>query len=169
MTRQLTGTYHRDSFNKFLKVVLETLRYVFPCPCSQFPVLCSLPFPFLFLSLPLLSCPVLPSSLRLQLCCGRELHRAHTFSWFIVPAQTPNAFCVVSVLLCCSCWHLACFLCFLAGPLLVFCFFLLGPLFKFSDHGYGERVQPDRQVLLPARSLTSGAGTATCAVGSTAS
>ena len=34
-----------------------------------------------------------------------------------------NALCVVFVLLCCSCWRLACFLCFLAGFLLGFLFF----------------------------------------------
>ena len=49
-------------------------------------------------------------------------------SCFMRP-QISNAFCVVFVLMCCSCWRLACFLCFLAGLLLVFCFFLLGPCF----------------------------------------
>ena len=33
------------------------------------------------------------------------------------------------VLLCCSCWRLACFFCFLAGLVVAFCFFLVGSLF----------------------------------------
>ena len=42
-----------------------------------------------------------------------------------------NALCVVFVLLCCYCWRLACFLCFLAGLLLDFLFFLFGlPFFR---------------------------------------